>query len=150
MGRKFVSGHEGRMPRTFISGNEFCNTKYEYTEVAEEEDTTCSGSAGFNEFEYGNRHIEGSMEMDWDAGDNTYTHDPSFPVAGNEYAFVGYLHAPSGVGNEAGPKLEMDKMKVNNVKISAPSKGKITINFDFKSSGRYSLPNQASDSSSGL
>jgi hypothetical protein len=44
----------------------------------------------------------------------------------------------------------MDKMKVNNVKISAPSKGKITINFDFKSSGRYSLPNQSSDSSSGM
>jgi hypothetical protein len=149
MGRKFVSGHAGRMPRTFIGGNEFCQTKYEYTEVAEEEDTTCSTGAGYNEFEYGNRHIEGSMEADWDAGANPYN-DPPTLRAGEEYSFRGYIHAPSGAGNEAGPLLEIDKMKINNVKVSCPSKGKITVSFDFKSSGPYSLPTQTSDSSSGL
>ncbi len=149
MGRKVVSGHEGRMPRSFLGGSEFGNTKYEVTEVCEEEDTTCSRSAGYNEFEYGNRHLEGSMELDWDIGQNPYVDAPTLR-AGEEYSFVGYVHAPAGVGNEAGPKFEMDLFKMNNVKTSLPSKGKISISFDFKSSGRYVLPTQSSDSSSGL
>jgi hypothetical protein len=149
MGRKAVSGSGGRMPRTFINGSEFCNTSYEYTEVAEEEDTTCSGSGGYNEFEYGNKHLEGSIQADWDMASNPYV-DPMFLRSGEEYRFLGYVHSNAGVGAETGPRLEMDKMKINNVKISLPSKGKITVSFDFKSSGAYTLPTQASDSSSGL
>lgn len=149
MGRKIVSGHAGCLPRTFISGSEFGNTKYEYEEVCEEEDTTCSADAGYNHFEYGNRHIEGSMEADWDIGANPYG-DPSFLRAGEEYTFKGYIHSPPGVGAESGPKLEMDMMKINNVKVSLPTKGKVTVSFNFKSSGPYSLPTQSSDSSSGI
>jgi hypothetical protein len=89
------------------------------------------------------------MEMDWDIGANPYG-DPAFLRSGDEYRFLGYVHAPSGAGNEAGPKLEVDNFKINNVKCSLPTKGKVTINFDFKSSGRYSLPTQAADSSSGM
>ena len=148
MGRKVVSGHGGKMPRTFIDLNEYCNTSYEYTEISEEEETTNSCGAGFNEFEYGNKHIEGSMEADWDVGANPMN-DPPQLRSGQAYAFKGYVHAASGVGLEGGPFLEIDEMKINNVKVTMPSKGKVTVSFDFKSSGLYTLPIQASDSSSG-
>jgi hypothetical protein len=148
MGRKVVSGHGGKMGRTFINGNEFCNTSYNYVEMAEEEDTTNSCSAGFNEYEYGNRHIEGSMEADWDIGANPFI-DPPELRAGQEYAFIGYIHSQPGA-TPSGPRLEMDKMKINNVRVSVPAKGKVTVSFNFKSSGNYTLPVQASDSSSGL
>jgi hypothetical protein len=149
MGRKIVSGNGGKMARTFIDGSEYCNTSYEYTEVAEEEETTCSGSGGKNEFEYGNTHIEGSISADWDIGANPYL-DPPTLRAGLAYRFLGYVHSAPGVGLESGPRLEIDEMKINNVKISLPAKGKVTVSFDFKSSGEYTLPVQASDSSSGL
>lgn len=150
MGRKVVSGHEGHLPKAFINGNEFCHTSYEYTEVAEEEDTTNSCGEGFNEYEYGNKHIEGNMEADWDIGANPFI-DPPELRAGREYAFVGYIHSqPASAGSPTGPRLEMDKMKINNVRVGVPTKGKVTVRFDFKSSGRYTLPTQASDSSSGL
>jgi len=148
MGRKVVSGHGGKMARTFIGGNEFCNTEYNFTEMAEEEDTTNSCSEGFNEYEYGNRHIEGSITADWDIGANPFV-DPPALVAGGEYRFLGYIHSAPGIGAEEGPRLEIDMMKINNVTITLPAKGKVTVSFDFKSSGRYSLPVQASGSSSG-
>ena len=149
MGRKVVSGHGGYMPRTFINGNEFCNTSYNYTEMAEEEETTNSCSAGKNEYEYGNSHIEGSIEADWDIAANPFI-DPPELRAGQEYAFLGYIHSAPGAGAQSGPKLEIDKMKINNVRVTAPAKGKVTVSFDFKSSGPYTLPTQLSDSSSGL
>jgi hypothetical protein len=148
MGRKVVSGHSGYTGRTFIHGSEFCQTKYDYEEVAEEEDTTNSCSAGKNEYEYGNTHIEGSMEADWDIGANPFI-DPPELRAGQEYAFIGYIHSQPGA-TPSGPRLEMDKMKINNVRVSVPAKGKVTVSFNFKSSGNYTLPVQASDSSSGL
>lgn len=148
MGRKVVSGHGGRTGRTFINGNEFCNTSYNYAEMADEEETTNSCSEGFSSYEYGNRHIEGSLEADWDIGANPFI-DPPELVAGNEYAFIGYIHSDFGA-TPSGPKLEIDRMKINNVRVTIPAKGKVTVSFDFKSSGRYVLPVQASDSSSGL
>jgi len=148
MGRKIVSGHGGKMARTFMNGQEFGNTSYQYTEMAEEEDTTDSRSAGFNKYEYGNKHIEGSMEMDWDIGQNPFL-DPPQLISGEAYRFLGYVHATAGAGLEDGPKLEVDELKINNVRVTCPAKGKVTVSFDFKSSGPYSLPIQASDSSSG-
>ncbi len=148
MGRKVVSGHGGKMPRTFIDGNEYCNTSYEFTEIAEEEETTNSCGAGYNEFEYGNKHIEGSIEANWDIGANPFN-DPPTLRAGDAYTFKGYVHAASGAGLESGPFLNMEEMKINNVKITMPSKGMVTVSFDFKSNGLYTLPTQASDSSSG-
>ena len=148
MGRKIVSGHAGYLPRAYLNGNEFCNTSYEVTEIAEEEDTTNSCGAGFNEYEYGNKHLEGNMELDWDIGANPYI-DPPELRAGQEYAFKGYVHSQPGA-TPSGPVFEVDKLKINNVRAGMPAKGKVTVRFDFKSSGLYSLPTQVSDSSSGL
>lgn len=150
MGRKVVSGHAGYTGRTFINGNEFCQTSYNVQEIAEEYETTNSCSAGKNEYEYGNTHLEGSMEADWDIGANPYV-DPPELRAGQAYGLRAHIHSQPGPGiAPSGPLFEIDNMKINNVRTSVPAQGKITVSFDFKSSGGYSLPTQASDSSSGL
>ncbi len=148
MGRKVVSGHAGKAGRTFINGNEFCQTQYQYTEMAEEEEVTNSCSAGKNQYEYGNSHIEGSMTLDWDIGANPYN-DPPELRAGGTYQLKAYIHASPGPGAEDGPYLQIDEMKINNVQVTVPAKGKVSVSFDFKSSGGYKLPTEASDSSSG-
>lgn len=141
-----VSGHEGKTGRSFIDGNEYCNTQYSVKEVAEEEETTNSCSAGHNEYEYGNTHLEGSVEADWDVGVNPFSDTPVLR-AGQEYDFKAYVHSLPGVGLANGPNWIMN-MKVNNVEVMVKSKGVVTVKFDYKSTGPYSYPS-GSDSSSG-
>ncbi len=149
MGRIVVSGNAGKMGRSFIDGNEYANTEYEYTEIAEEEEVTNSSSAGKNEYEYGNTHIEGSFSADWDAQQNPHVGPPSL-TAGGRYTYKGYISSPPGLGNEAGPHLEMDLMVINNLRVTIPAKGKVNYSFDFKSSGDYTLPvGETASSSSG-
>lgn len=138
MGRKIVSGHEGYTGRSFVGNNEFCHTSYEVEEVAHEEETTNSCSEGKDEYEYGNTHLEGSMELDWDIGANPYN-DPPELRAGRAYNFLGFVHSAPGEP-PSGPRFEIDNMKINNVRTRVPAQGKVSVSFNFKSSGAYSLP----------
>ena len=148
MGRKVVSGHGQKMGRCFIDAIEVANTSWNVSEIAEEEETTNSTSQGYNEYEYGNKHLEGSIEMDWDISLNPFVGPPVL-ASGGEYAFNGYIHAAAGDGNEDGPQFQIDKMRINNLRVTIPAKGKVTFSFDFKSKGPYNIPFQASDSASG-
>lgn len=148
MGTKVVEGHGAKTGRVFINGAEFCVEEYDWKEVADEEETTNSCSAGKAEFEYGNTHVEGSVRATWDISANPFN-DPPELRAGQGYRMLLYVHSQPGV-SPSGPVLEVDNMKINNPGVTKPQKGKIGISFDFKSSGPYSLPTQASDSSSGI
>ncbi len=149
MAAKTISGAAGKMGRTYIDDVEFGNTEYEYTEIAEEEEVTNSTSQGFNEYDYGNKHIEGSMSLDWDVQQNPHDGPPAI-TAGEEYAFLGYIHSAATLDTPDGPFLSIDKMKINNVRTTVPAKGKVTWTFDFKSNGPYELPEgETATSSSG-
>lgn len=148
MGRKLVGGHGGKLPRVFFNGSEWCIEEWNCEEIADEDETTNSCSAGFGEYEYGNKHLEGSFRSTWDIGQNPFQ-DPPELRAGGEYRFLGYLHSSPGAGLADGPKYELDTMKLNNVRVNAPVKGKLEVTANFKSSGPYSYPNQSGDSSSG-
>lgn len=155
MARKVVSGNAGKMPRSFIDTVEFANTEWSYNEIAEEEEVTNSTSAGKNEYDYGNTHIEGSISADWDVQDNPHDTPPAL-TAGSRHAFMGYIHSSAretnanSVSGEDGPFLRIDIMAVNNVNVTCPSKGKVNYTFDYKSVGSYYLPTgEAATSSSG-
>lgn len=147
MGRKVVSGHSGFTGRVFINGSELCVEEQNWTEMAEEENVTNSCSAGFEQYEYGNRHVEGSVKGTWDVAANPFD-DPPQLRAGGEYSVRLYIHSAPGVGNQNGPNLFMGSCKFNDIKITVPAKGKVMYDFNFKSNGQYSLPT-GSESSSG-
>jgi len=148
MGRKVIGGHGGKVPRATLNGSEYCFEEMSFEEISEEEDTTNSCGAGKNEYEYGNSHIEGSVRATWDIAANPFQ-DPPELRSGQSYRMLGYLHSSPGAGNLDGPRYEIDDMRINNVRTNAPVKGKLEVSFNFKSSGAYSYPNQASDSTSG-
>lgn len=153
MGRKVVSGHSGRTGRVYINGSELCVTSQKWKEVADEEEVTNSCSAGYAQFEYGNRHVEGSIEADWDIAANPFL-DPPLLRAGFEYSMKLYIHSDPGT-TPSGPYLDIGiadpsgYAKFNDIDVTVPAKGKVSYSFSFKSSGPYTLPTQASDSTSG-
>lgn len=160
--RKVVSGDHGRLGRTFILCNsidgidvqqtpelEFANTTYNYTEVADEQETTSTDGGGYDTTENGCKHIEGHMECIWDASVQYFAQvDTDFTSAEDDipylnprghYTFTGYVNASSGTTAD-GPYLYIYDMRVNNIAITIPAKGKVMLSFDFKSSGVYVLP----------
>lgn len=160
--RKIVSSDHGRLGRTFIicksidsADNsdetdymEFIQTTYNYTEVANEEEVTGTGDGGFDAYEYGAKHIEGHMECIWDADiqyfgyvDTTDTFEANVPYLNprGHYEFKGFVNSSDVTGGD-GPYLYMGNMRVSNISVTIPSKGKIVLAFDFKSSGSYTMP----------
>ena len=158
--RKIVSGDHGRMGHTTIkplsidsvesaidAAVEFVQTTYNYTEVANEEEVTGTGDGGYDAYEYGCKHIEGHMECVWDAdvqyfaGADTAAeaYDDDFPYLDphGHYEFRGYVNSLAELD---GPYLYIANMRINNLAVTIPAKGKIVFSFDFKSSGAYTLP----------
>lgn len=137
MGKKAVSGNSGKSGRIKFGATELCVTEWNATEMAEEEETTSSCSEGKNEYEYGNAHIEGSMTADWDIENDPINSAPNIR-AGAELADARlYVHTDANFNDT--PYCHLVKCKVNNVRITAPAKGKVTYTFDFKSSGNYTF-----------
>lgn len=139
MGRKAVGGYHGFEGRVFIAGSELCVTQWGVNEIAEEEDTTNSCSAGFNEFDYGHKHCEVTIEGDFDVTRNLWDNPPDLNVS-QKYAAKLYLHAAPGVGNESGPFWDFPSLGITSCQITTPAKGKLHYSISAKSSGAYSQP----------
>jgi len=152
MGRKVLSGAQGRHGRLFIGRNEYCVTSYNITEAADEEDTTNSCSAGNAEQEYGVSQLEGSIELDWDIAASPYR-DPAAISAGSKHALSYlFIHAPGTATDDldsliaGGSPYYLLTLQINNIAVTNPARGKVTVSFDFKSFGSYTLPTQSMSS----
>ncbi len=149
MGRKVLGGAQGRHGRLFIEGQEFCVTSWNVAETADEEDTTNSCSAGFAEQEYGVAQLEGSLEADWDITASPFRTPPTLKAGSSHALSYLFINAETGgldvllVGGS--PYYRMT-MRVNNVAITNPARGKVTYSFDFKSQGSYKLPTESMSS----
>ena len=139
MGRKQVGGHAGMAGSVFVGGNELCVTNWSLSEMATEEEITGSCSGGFEEYEYGPKHAEGSVTADWDVTRNPFDNPPDFNP-GQKYAIKLYLFASPGVGNENGPYWDLYSCGISNITVTCPAKGKLTYEFSFKTSGSYAQP----------
>lgn len=143
MGRATISGAQGKHGRAFFNGTELCITEWSLQEIAEEDDTTNSCSAGYDEYEYGNVHLEGSITADWDADYNSIASVPNLR-AGTKITDVKlYINATSGSGNEDGPYSHMPSCGINNVSITVPAKGKVSYTCNVKSDGEYTFAGTA-------
>lgn len=149
MGRKVLGGANGRHGRLFIAGQEFCVTSWNVSETADEEDTTNSCSAGFAEQEYGVAQLEGSLEADWDITASPMRTPPNVKAGSNHPDTYLFINAETGALNElliGGSPFYSMTMRINNVAVTNPARGKVTYSFDFKSQGSYKLPTESMSS----
>jgi len=140
MGRKIVSGFEGKMGRLFLAGNEFCAEDYNWQEEANEEDTSNTCGAGYAEQEFGVRRITGSINATWDASVNPFTDPPDFFVGAKYITTKLYIHSAPGVGLESGPFLQLTLQVGSGLSVTIPVKGKVAVTIPFMSFGTYILP----------
>lgn len=145
MGLKVVSGHNGKMGRLFIGGNELCAEDWEVEETGTEEDTTNTCSAGSKEQEIGNTQLNGTINYTWDITANPWV-DPVDLSVGQKWAETKlYIHSTPGLALEDGPAFTLT-LHVLSHSNSDPVDGKVTGTITFKSHGAYTLPS-TSDSS---
>lgn len=134
MARQIMSGGaNGKSGKVFVRGTELCIKKWTVEEMAEEEETTNSCSGGFEEYEYGARHLEGSVEAHFDASRNHYD-DPPLIRAGEKFPAIFYFNSAAG---GTGPSIQVGEIGVSQVSMSAGAKGIVEYSFNFKSSGSY-------------
>ncbi|MBK9285005.1 MAG: hypothetical protein IPM51_11920 [Sphingobacteriaceae bacterium] len=136
MGRKVVAGANGKTGKVRIGSTELCVTEWNATEMADEEDTTNSCSDGYNEQEYGNKRVEGSISADWDATVNPVASAPTIR-AGAELTDARLFVETDGTFT--GVRCHFPLINVNDIRITVPSKGKVSFSFNFKNKGAYAF-----------
>lgn len=148
MGRKIVQGFEGKMHRVFLEGNEFCVEDGDIQETANEEDTSNSCGAGYAEQEFGIKRLEGSLKATWDASVNPFTAPPDLFVGAKYEDSRIYVHSSAGVGLEDGPYFVLTLQVASGLKVTFPTRGKLSVEFSFYSFGSYTLPTSEVSASS--
>jgi len=152
MGTKAIGGANGKHGRVFIGALEICVEEYNLTEIATEENTTNSCSAGKEEFAYGTKHVEGSMTLTLDLSQHPLDNPPAILTG----TFIGstanpvrfYEHVATGVpAANAGPRWEFESLGIGQTEVTVPAQGKVMYKFNFKSSGTYRNPSENSGSS---
>lgn len=139
MGRKIVSGANGKMGRLFIGNHEFCAEDWDIQEVGDEEDTTNTCGGGSTDQEIGHTWLEGSINYTWDVADNPFVGPPALNV-GSQHAETNlFIHASSGLGNQDGPRYNLTLHVLNHSNAIAV-RGKVSGTFTFKSKGTFTLP----------
>ena len=145
MGTKVVSGASGKTGRIFIAGQELCVEDWNIQETGTEVETTSTCDAGKKTQEIGNQQLVGTISATWDISANPLATPPNMNVGVKHAATKMYLHSTAGVGLEDGPVWTL-KMHILDSDTSVPVDGKVTITWNFKSHGSYTLPS-TSDSS---
>ena len=136
MGKKVVSGAEGKTGRVRIGANTLCVTEWNAEEMADEENTTNSCSDGFDEQEFGNKHVEGSISADWDITTNPVESAPSIR-AGTRLTDARLFIHDDGSFNSI--RCHFPLLDVTKIGITVPAKGKVSYNFTFKNYGPYAF-----------
>lgn len=139
MGTKAVSQARGRTGRVFINGIELCVTNWELTITAQEEDTTSSCSAGYEEFEYGVTGAQFTLDADWDITKNIHSDPPNLVPGDVIDTLKLYVHSDSGTGLEDGPYYSF-AAGVGSIRITTPAKGKVTYSISGRSRGAITYP----------
>ena len=146
-----INGKDGKSGRLFIKNmtdgateyTELCITSHTTRELAKEFETTGSKSAGYDEFGYGNSHLEGSITAQWISTLNPLDEAPYLRSGKADYAIKAYLHSAAGADLEDGDAINVDgtngHINLNNLEVTVPADGVIEYKFDWKSSGSYSL-----------
>lgn len=137
MGRKAVSGYQGRSGKVFYDGVEICVTEWNLDYSAEEEETTNSCSGGFYESEFGIRKAEGSFTADWDVDLSPFAGSPAPAIDLGEIVVLKlYVHA----ANSSDEPFWSFNARVRSVSMSVPSKGKVSYTCSFVSVGAINTP----------
>ena len=137
MGRKVISGGHGKEGRVFVNGQEMCVEEWSGSEIAVEEEVTNSCGAGFEDFEYGTTHFEGSFTAIWDAQVNIYDDPPDLRAA-NVVALQLYINSDSNTPD--GPFWDFPTVGISSVEHTTPAKGAVKYTVNFKSKGSYTRP----------
>lgn len=151
MGTKAVSGASGKHGRAFTGSslqNEFCVTDWSLTEMAQEEETTNSCSAGTREYEYGIRHCEGTLEIDLDLAAHPFG-DPPALVTGTKIKLRLFEHSNPASVSAAGSGTYWDftQVGISQVAITNPQSGKVHYSVQWKSCATYTRPHENTTSS---
>lgn len=150
MGTKAVQ-HANKKSGRFFFGtplSEVCIDEATLTEIAQEEDTTNSCSAGKEEFDYSTKHCEGTFTFTLDLSQHPYDSPPALragskiPATFFEYSDE-VLVAPTGNGK----RWVFTAIGISQMTITWPQHGKITYEGTWKSSGAYTNPDESAGSS---
>lgn len=140
MGKKAVSGAGGKTGRVRIGSTSLCVTDWNATEMVDEENTTSSCSNGYDEQEYGNKHVEGSVSADWDTTTNPFEDAPTIRAGTRLTDARLFVHDD---GTFSGIRCHFPELDVSECGITVPAKGKVTYTFSFKSYGPYAWVDSA-------
>lgn len=137
-----ASGYHGRISQTGSQGGlVLCVTEYNLQEIAAEEETTNSCSAGIREYDYGPIYVEGTIEADLDLTQHPFGSPPSF-APGEDVLNVDFFEsvAPDGgtVNGEAA-RWTFDKITIGQATVTCPAASKVHYSFNFKSTGPYTI-----------
>ena len=140
MGTKAVSGASGKTGRVKIGATVLCVTEWSATEMADEENTTNSCSDGYDEQEYGNKHVEGTINADWDTTADVIESAPTLRAGARLTDARLFLHDD---GNYGSKRCHFPLLDVTEIAFTVPAKGKVSYNFSFKSYGPYAFMSDA-------
>jgi len=143
MGTKVVSGANGKQGRVFanVSGNdiELCVTEWTLTVIANEYNITNSCSAGKEEIQYGDKHVEGKITMDLDLAQHPLDNPPNLQVGLFVTEIDLYEHSSFDVVD--GPIWYLLDVAITQLEVSVPAAGKVTYSFSYKT-GNFQNPDQ--------
>ncbi len=97
------------------------------------EETTHSGSAGFDTFVFGTRGCTGTMELNWDAAANPTTNPPNLKDGQTIANLHLYLEAGQGF-------LDVDNAMIGSVSYGVPVDGVATFSCSFTATGAFTEP----------
>lgn len=140
MGRKVVSGAEGKTGRVKVNTTELCVTDWNAEEMADEEDVTNSCSGQYTEREYGHYSVEGNVSADWDAAVNPVANAPTLRAGTTVTDLRLFVNTD---GTLVGTRCHFPEASITKVGITVPSKGKVSYNFSFKNKGAYAFLSEA-------
>lgn len=135
----------GKSGRFFVGSplGEICIEEATLTEMAQEEDTTNSCSAGKEEFAYSTKHCEGTGTMTLDLAQHPYDSPPSIRAGTKVPARFFEFSDPATVDPDGSGKFwDFTAIGISQITVTWPQHGKVTFEFTWKSSGAYTNPDE--------